>query len=189
MAEVTWTTGDFATATKLNQMADQCVTTCTSSTRPTGIEGRLIFETDTDRVMIYDGTGWRQFGGSSWNDFTPSWNNLTVGNASVNDGAWHYTDGGAIVRVSIIFGSTSSISTSVSLDVPGGLSTRSDGVRTIGQVHILDSSSGVDYDGTSLLTTAGSTISLYAGDNVTSTNPMSWATGDQIHVTQFVPLT
>jgi len=31
---------------------------CTSSTRPTGIQGRLIFETDTGAVRVYDGSKW-----------------------------------------------------------------------------------------------------------------------------------
>lgn len=32
---------------------------CTSSTRPTGVEGLEIYETDTDRVLVYDGTNWK----------------------------------------------------------------------------------------------------------------------------------
>jgi hypothetical protein len=32
---------------------------CTSSTRPTGIaEGTMIYETDTNKVLVYDGSGW-----------------------------------------------------------------------------------------------------------------------------------
>lgn len=31
---------------------------CTSSTRPTGVAGLQIFETDTNRVLTHDGTGW-----------------------------------------------------------------------------------------------------------------------------------
>ena len=32
--------------------------TCTSTTRPTGVAGKVIFETDTLRTRLYDGTGW-----------------------------------------------------------------------------------------------------------------------------------
>lgn len=36
----------------------QVVTQCTSGARPTGVEGRLISETDTDRIMWYTGAAW-----------------------------------------------------------------------------------------------------------------------------------
>ena len=36
----------------------QVVTQCTSATRPTGVEGRLIYETDTDRMWVYSGSAW-----------------------------------------------------------------------------------------------------------------------------------
>lgn len=40
------------------------VTVCTSTTRPSGFEGQLIYETDTDLVRAYDGTTWKSVGGS-----------------------------------------------------------------------------------------------------------------------------
>ena len=40
----------------------QVVVQCTSGTRPTGVEGRIIAETDTDRVLIYDGSSWIRIG-------------------------------------------------------------------------------------------------------------------------------
>lgn len=39
-------------------LRQQVVVTCTSATRPTGVEGRHIFETDTDRVLYYSGAAW-----------------------------------------------------------------------------------------------------------------------------------
>lgn len=36
----------------------QVVTQCTSATRPTGVEGRMIYETDTDRCWVYSGSAW-----------------------------------------------------------------------------------------------------------------------------------
>lgn len=38
----------------------QVVTTCTSATRPSAVEGRCIFETDTDLMLIYTGSAWRE---------------------------------------------------------------------------------------------------------------------------------
>lgn len=42
------------------------ITICTSSTRPTGFEGQIIYETDTDLVRAYDGTTWNLVGASSY---------------------------------------------------------------------------------------------------------------------------
>jgi hypothetical protein len=46
-------------------LRQQVVTQCTSGTRPTGVEGRIIAETDTDRVLIYDGSSWIRIGSYS----------------------------------------------------------------------------------------------------------------------------
>lgn len=43
-------------------LRQQVVAQVTSGTRPTGVEGRLITETDTDRIVCYDGTNWVRVG-------------------------------------------------------------------------------------------------------------------------------
>jgi len=37
------------------------ITPTTSSTRPTGVQGRIAFETDTKNIIIYDGANWRGY--------------------------------------------------------------------------------------------------------------------------------
>lgn len=37
---------------------EQLTTICTSITRPARPEGSLIYETDTDTILVYDGSGW-----------------------------------------------------------------------------------------------------------------------------------
>lgn len=37
------------------------ITPCTSSNRPTAVTGRIAFETDTNNVIVYDGTAWRGY--------------------------------------------------------------------------------------------------------------------------------
>jgi len=37
------------------------ITPTTSSTRPTGVQGRIAFETDTKNIIVYDGTNWRAY--------------------------------------------------------------------------------------------------------------------------------
>ena len=55
--------GAAITSSYLQTMVrEQVVRTVTSSTRPTGVEGAHIVETDTERVLAYDGTGWESPG-------------------------------------------------------------------------------------------------------------------------------
>lgn len=59
-------TGAVLTAADVNDyMAEQAVITCTSTTRPTPQEGMIIYETDTDRTMVYTGSMWRVAGPTS----------------------------------------------------------------------------------------------------------------------------
>jgi len=37
------------------------ITPTTSSTRPTGVQGRIAFETDTKNIIVYDGANWRAY--------------------------------------------------------------------------------------------------------------------------------
>ena len=46
-------------------LRQQVVAQVTSGTRPTGVEGRLVTETDTDRIVCYDGTNWVRVGNYS----------------------------------------------------------------------------------------------------------------------------
>lgn len=53
---------DFDAAFHDTYIRQQVVTQCTSGTRPTGVEGRIIAETDTDRLLVYSGSAWVQIG-------------------------------------------------------------------------------------------------------------------------------
>ena len=84
-----------ASASQLNSIAQQVVITCTSGTRPgTPSEGMTIYETDTDRLLVYSGSAWVRLGvhssssgrtGGSWTrSTTQSIPNTTVTNISWN---------------------------------------------------------------------------------------------------------
>lgn len=46
---------------------------CTSSTLPTGFEGLEIYETDTNRMWLHDGSAFKPIGNlSAWNTYTPT---------------------------------------------------------------------------------------------------------------------
>ncbi len=61
MAKTSWSDGDIPDASEMNRIEDQLVIQCTSGTRPTGVEGQHIFETDTNRGYYYDGSGWVRY--------------------------------------------------------------------------------------------------------------------------------
>lgn len=47
------------------------ITICTSGTRPTAYDGRPIYETDTDKFLIYNGSSWEEVGGGAgWDGST-----------------------------------------------------------------------------------------------------------------------
>ena len=96
MAKNSWSDGDSVTATQLNRMEDQLVIQCTSGTRPTGVEGQRIYQTDNDRELVYTGAAWEAVF-SKWASFTPSWSGITAGNAT-QSAEYAYTTKGLIVR-------------------------------------------------------------------------------------------
>lgn len=63
----TWASGDVLTAADTNDyLMEQAVIACTSGTRPgSPNEGMTIFETDTDRLLIYSGSAWVRMGAIS----------------------------------------------------------------------------------------------------------------------------
>jgi len=83
--------GSVLTSATLTSMAEQLVWTCASSTRPTGIEGRIIAETDTDRLMVYNGSAWVPKGwwsatGRVWVSLSDSAQSITT--ATATDITW-----------------------------------------------------------------------------------------------------
>jgi len=181
MPETTWSDGDVATATLLNQIEDQIIVTCTSSTRPTGAEGRMIYETDTDKLMLYNGTAWKVAGGGGWVSFTPSYTNLTVGNAT-NNGMYRYVPGGIRFKVQTTFGTTSAMGTNPTLTIPNSETSASDSVRSIGPAVFSDAGTR-SYPGTCLCTAGTTTVSFVHTESgnagaPSATAPFTWTTSD-----------
>jgi hypothetical protein len=58
----TFTAGEILTASDvMTYLMNQVVVVCTSGTRPSSpTEGRVIFETDTNKLMAYDGSAWQE---------------------------------------------------------------------------------------------------------------------------------
>lgn len=68
----------------------QVVAQVTSGTRPTGVEGRLITESDSDRLMAYSGSAWVRVGNYSSSGRT-GFNLGRVASQSISGGATTFT--------------------------------------------------------------------------------------------------
>lgn len=175
----------FSSAFWDSYVREQVCATCTSSTRPTNVEGRLIYETNTDRLLM--GTG----SGSNWiclaepsQSWTPTVSGLTVGNGTWT-AAYRRHDGWCTARGSFVLGSTSAITGSLLVTLPY-TPVAASAFLTFCQLY--DSSAGTVYHGVAgaytspqmilNCTTASGTYTTRTA--ISSTVPFTWATSDQI---------
>lgn len=126
--------------------------------------------------------------GGAWTSFTPSWTNLTVGNAT-NSGAYTQIGKTVVARIKLVLGSTSSVGTAPQFDLPVTPSTTllTTQVSPLGTATILDS--GVNsWAGRALYqSTNRCLIRIQAADGTSSTDreitslvPMTWGASDSI---------
>lgn len=124
----------------------------------------------------------------TWASWTPTWTNLTVGNGTVTA---KYTQLGktVIARVSVAFGSTTSIGGSVSFTLPVTAVAIAAGSPHIGSAIYDDVGTnlymGVVYEGstTSGVLRVGNAAATYTGTTVlSSTVPFTWTTSDAINL-------
>jgi hypothetical protein len=157
----------------------------TSTTRPSpAIEGTMIYERDTDRVLVYDGVGWIILAEPS-QAWTPTLAGLTVGN-----GTWsaftHRSDGWIDLEASFTFGTTSAITGDLILTLPvnGALST-----PDLWTVQFRDDNVATQFLGVADFDNSVSTVRLravaaggtYASSVACSaTIPFTWTTSDRI---------
>lgn len=189
------TDGSVFTSSFYNtNIREQVIATVTSSTRPSHAEGRVIYETDTGKFMVSNGTGWRLFGGSDWEDFTPNWTNLSVGNGT-NTGNYRYVQGGMWFSASIEFGSTTSISGSVAVTVPNSETISTAGGWSVGMVlgqADFNDATGSDYVGAAIFSSTTTVGFRHHNAGIltalSSSVPFTWATSDKLRVGLFVPL-
>ena len=187
MAWKTWTAGDVLTAADINA---QSPTLCTSATRPTGgnlYEGVLITETDTNRILYYDGTDWIIMAEPqvTW---TPTMTGLTVGNGSW-DGEYHRSDGWLDFRARFTFGSTSAITATLLMTLPVAAAKNSQNNQHAVSFFDLDvvetypGVAGATGNNTQVYLLALNTGGTYGRvSNTSSTVPMTWATNDVIDI-------
>lgn len=95
----------------------QVVAQVTSGTRPTGVEGRLIAETDTNLFQVYDGAAWVPFGGwGAWATYTPTLTNATGATVS---GAYMRVGKTGHFRINVTAGTATAAGTFTATLPPG----------------------------------------------------------------------
>lgn len=159
----------------------------TSSNRPANpYDGMMIYETDTDKVLIWNGSAWKEII-VPWTSFTPTWTNLTVGNAAQS---WAYQIVNDTVTVQGIttLGSTSSVTGVPLLTLP--VNRDASHVTSIGTGTLNDTGTAtylaypISTANNSVYFFATSTGSTYASEsNTSSTVPFTWTNGDLICAT------
>lgn len=182
---------DVLTSTFYNTyIREQVVVTCTSATRPTGVEGRLIFETDTERLLIYDGSSWRIHfePAQTWSPtLTATSSNPTLGSGSAVQG--YYIRSGYMVTAwcRIVFGSSGvaggSGSYIVDLPVAGATITgsTSNGLgQAIGSGFATDSGATSANEAFTVQFRSASAVQFITGTGgaVTEASPFTWAAND-----------
>lgn len=117
--------------------------------------------------------------------FTPTWSNLTVGNASTNAATWTKIGNQVVVNFSLVFGSTTAITgTGVGItNLPftvGGTSYAVGNLLDIGtENYVALIAAGVSTTTANILA-QNSGGSYLTQASITSTVPHTWATSDQI---------
>jgi hypothetical protein len=157
---------------------------CTSSTRPASpYDGQVIYETDTDKIRIWDSSAWSTID-TVYSTWTPTYTNFTLGNGTQ---AFAYAQVGKLIHLQgqITWGSTTSISGLFQMTIPTSDSTSYDGI--FGHAYLIDN--GVaDYvgfvqrlDASNIILRAINASGTYASySNTSSTVPFTWGNGDKI---------
>jgi hypothetical protein len=125
--------------------------------------------------------------GGTWTSFTPSWGGITIGNGT-NTGNYFKVGKLVTMEAKFVFGSTSAITGGITLNPISGTEIN---FATQGVAYILDSGIGtyaalvwsVGGSGSSFEIRVFNSASTYLGITpISSTVPMTWATGDEIRV-------
>lgn len=141
-------------------------------------EGMLIYVRDDNEFWYYDGAS-RIPWVTQWEAFTPSWNNLTVGNATE---AWYkcYREGDLLIRGQTTLGSTSSVDGIVSMTLPDSRTCDAGGGGGIAVFN--DVGTQLYAAGFDAYPSATSAVFTHATGIMGPSSPFTWTTGDVIAV-------
>lgn len=193
----TFTAGQVLTAAQQNQINTGVPVFATTVTRDAAFggsgektlaEGQLCYiEGTPNRLQVYDGSAWLNVD-TKFTTFTPTWTNLTVGNATqvaqyIQIGKFVYVEG------QITFGSTTSMSTNPTLAYPITVSSTTRPDPTPFMARISDAGTTTYY---AVAECGGSGVIFYNMNvggtypviaSVNATTPMTWTTNDILYWT------
>ena len=163
---------------------------CTSATRPTGTEGVHIYETDTNRRLVHDGTNWIILSEPVQSVASPAadWANVTAGSGQFLT-TYRRSHGFIDVRTSIVFGTSTAFAGAVSMTLPVAASSDHEVFSLSGMAR--DASTGVfcplvvRVNGATLTPYPLSSATQMNNGGVTSTVPFTWTNGpppDQLQI-------
>jgi len=147
-------------------------------------DGMIAYARDINAYFEYDAsvtlptgtvTGWRPWF-SRWGTYTPSWTNLTVGDATVLAVLrWEFNQ--LHFRGQITLGASSSITGTVSMLIPD--SRTGDAYSSMGNAIILDNGTRL-YTCQAHIAPAATAVNFVhsEGGTINATSPMTWTTGD-----------
>lgn len=190
----TFTAGSVLTAAEVNDyLMRQAVIVCTSGTRPASpVEGMTIYETDTDKLLIYSGSSWIEgLNLTAWTSYTPTWGSSgvapAIGNGTIT--GKYFRSGRLISFLAFLrAGSTTTFGTgSFTLTLP--VAPHNSTARKSFTGFVFDDSASDIYEIRGHSTTA-TTINLYfplSGTDgklsgITGTGPITMANNDEISV-------
>lgn len=161
---------------------------CTAATRPSNPnEGMLIYQTDTDSVLAYDGTTWNLIWAKTdigaWSNYTPSWTaasvNPAIGNGTITG---RYIQIGKIVHfyAKLIMGSTSTYGTGqwyVSLPVQAAATT------TFGPMASRIFDNGVaNRSATAFIFTGELKVAIVQNSTDVTSTSQTWGAADELEI-------
>ena len=192
MALVTWTTGATISKTNLDAVARQVLITCTSTTRPASPdEGMSIYETDTDRILIWTGSTWLIVC-EPWQTFTPTLNGATLdptlGSGSTATSRYQRSYGLVTYQGIVQFGTSGTAAGTgdytISLPVTAAVGITA---RHLGVANAWDNSAAHTCITTALLNTSTTMKFAFANswpmgnvNYIGAAQPMTWAANDQL---------
>lgn len=162
---------------------EQVVTTCTSATRPSSVEGRCIWETDTNQLLVFNGSAWVAVRGTSgtWTpSLTASTSDPTLGTGSAVAGSYVYSSSFLWCAFSVQFGTSGTGAGSGNYQITGFPANPVAGRATFlsGRGRLSDSSGSV---------VAYFDIVVNDSGVATFRYPATWPTGTETYVTHSTP--
>jgi hypothetical protein len=192
----------FTSAFWDDYVREQVVTTCTSGTRPAGVEGRFIYETDTNKLRVYDGSTWDEvWAEGSSGTYTPTLTGMVVGTggSTYNSATFSYANGMLHVTGRLVFGTTGVTLPTGTIGVgpPSGFTIAPVVVAVCPAGLCYMTAAGTGYVGTVRAESASLMRFLASGTSATyettvgtsGTIPGTWANGDSIGYQFTVPAT